>query len=187
MFKHQGIYKVEPSSSTEALTQAQIELLHPLETPVKMQMQMACYLQLLPAVLSNHTQRLQTAFPQLCFLVCLSSRASVFVRPHFSLIFSSSVCLCSLICGAEQHKLTKNWLHSNFSANRTRVHWRGSSARSRLISSMSASWRWYFFSYTGRTAGGSEDVVSEAVVVGRRRVCRRRRGSSLGRNFKGVW
>jgi hypothetical protein len=188
MFKHQGIYKVVPSSSTDALTKAQIEPFHPLETPVKMQMQMACYLQLfcLPCLaLFPRTTRLQTAFPQLCFLVCLSSRASVFVRPHFSLIFSSSVCLCSLICGAEQHKLTKNWLHSNFSANRTRVHWRGSSARSRLISATSASLRWYFFSYTGRTAGGSEVVVLGA--VGRRRVCRRRRGSSLGRNFRGVW
>lgn len=93
-----------------------------------------------------HNQELQTALPQLCFLICLSSRASLLVRPHFSLIFSSPACLSSLICGAEQHKLTKNWLHSNFSANRTRVHLRGSSARSRLISSMSASLRWYFFS-----------------------------------------
>ncbi|KAH0373723.1 hypothetical protein KCU65_g275, partial [Aureobasidium melanogenum] len=55
----------------------------------------------------------------------LGQTSENFRQPCPSSASWSASCLSSLICGAEQHKLTKNWLHSNFSANRTRVHLRG--------------------------------------------------------------
>merc|ERR1719450_686868 len=75
-----------------------------------------------------------TSLPQSAFLVCLSSLASVFLRPHRLLISASSLSRCSLISGAQQHRLTKYCEHWNFSASFTRVHCLGFSARRRRIS-----------------------------------------------------
>jgi len=144
--------------------------------------------------LSNPTQ---ASLPQSAFLVCLSSLASVFLRPHLLLICASSLSLFSLISGAEQHKLTKNCEHSNFSANFTLVQTLGSVVLSLRISSTWTGVRWYFFSYCARTAVGSTpesfgSCVPEALPgveggveleVG---ALKRRLGSFGGRNFCGV-
>lgn len=140
----------------------------------------------------------QASRPQSAFRVCLSSRASVFRRPHFLLISASCLSCSALISGAQQQRLMKNCEHSNFSASRTRVHFRGSSALSLRISSIWSGPRWYFFSYCGRmdcsafgfrallcmdVAGVEEDV---ALVTGASE-CNFLRGSEDGRNFSGVW
>ena len=129
----------------------------------------------------------QASLPQPAFLVCLSSLASLFLRPHFFLICSSSFSLSALISGATQHKLTKNCEHSNFSASRTLVHIRGSSARSRRISSICSWVRWYFFSYCGRTGANLLAGRCSEVGVEGAKEWRFRLGSLLGRNFCGVW
>lgn len=138
------------------------------------------------------------SLPHSAFLVCLSSRASVFRRPHLLLMASNSLSFSALISGALQHKLTKNREHSYFSANLARVHVRGSAALKLRISSICSAPRWYFFSYCGRTVGnrfsvvlvlGDDEVAGVEGVVATRgaRLCSFLRGSDKGRNFNGVW
>jgi len=137
----------------------------------------------------------QASLPQSPFLVCLSSLASVFLRPHFLFVSANFSSFSCAIIGDEQQRLTKKFEHSNFSAKATRVHFFGSSALNRLISSISAWPRWYFFSYGFRTgfsfcigdfaADGDEVAGVEAgvdVEVGAS-VCSFLLGSDLGRNF----
>ena len=149
------------------------------------------------APLSVLNKHIQPSRPHSTFLVCLSSLASVFLLPHFLFVSANFSSFSFAIIGDVQHKLTKNCEHSNFSANDTRVHVLGSSARSRRISSISTWPRWYFFSYglrigcsfcTGVLVDGDE-VASAEGGVGAEAVAKEwtlLRGSVWGRNFCGV-
>lgn len=144
---------------------------------------------------TKHNPPPHPSLPQSSFLAPLASRASVFFLPHRFLIASNDLSCSFFTAGAEQHRLTKNCEHSNFSANRTRVHCFGSSSRNWRISSICSLPRWYFFSYSGRrgrrrlaglgVAPGAEVVVEEGGGVAR--VCSFLLGSLAGRNFEGVW
>ncbi len=145
---------------------------------------------------SSDNPTTQASLPQSCFLACLPSLASVFLRPHRFLMASNCLSCSFFTVGAEQHRLMKNCEHSNFSAKFTRVHCFGSSARSRRISSISSLPRWYFFSYWERTGRRrlteEEGAESRGEVVGvsrgaGARVCSFLLGSVAGRNLEGVW
>ena len=93
--------------------------------------------------------------PQSSLLLCLSSLASLLFRPHFFLTCSKAAfCRSSLSFGARQTMPMKNCEQSNFSANLFCVHLSGSSVRNLLISAISFSRRWYFFSGSWRMEGG---------------------------------
>jgi hypothetical protein len=94
--------------------------------------------------------------PQSAFLLCRSSFAILFLFPHLSLAASWAVSTSTAFAGALTTNPTKKSEQPNFSASRHLVHVYGSSVLNLLISAISASVKWYFFSYASplRSAGG---------------------------------
>lgn len=90
-------------------------------------------------------------------LNCLSSLATVLFAPHLDLITSvTAFCIACLFFASPSVAIeTSIPEQSNFLESFFTDHVRGSAPRSFLISSKSASVKWYLFSYGFRTGGGS--------------------------------